>query len=172
MFRATYYRLCRVQAGEADPFYVLGDFDEFAQARDEGFMRLSKQIDWAARCCTISARADVSLGPDDSRLRRGSGRSAPGCWKTRTRSRSKEKKMADFKYEIIKEITVLSSSPKTGWNRELNFVSWNGNPPKLDIRDWSPDHGKMGKGITLSHEETAILLTVLNDLSLDELFGV
>lgn len=80
--------------------------------------------------------------------------------------------MADFKYEIIKEIAVLSSSPKTGWNRELNYVSWNGNAPKLDIRDWAPDHKKMGKGITLSHEETAILMTVLNELSLDELFGV
>ena len=80
--------------------------------------------------------------------------------------------MADFKYEIIKELVVLSSNPKTGWSRELNFVSWNGNPPKLDIRDWAPDHNKMGKGITLSHEETAILMTILNDLSLDELFGV
>jgi hypothetical protein len=30
----------------------------------------------------------------------------------------------------------------------------------------------MGKGITLSHEETAILMTILNDLSLDELFGL
>jgi hypothetical protein len=80
--------------------------------------------------------------------------------------------MADFKYEIIKEIAVLSSSPKTGWNRELNFVSWNGNPPKLDIRDWAPDHAKMGKGVTLSHEETAILMSVLSDISLDELFGI
>ena len=80
--------------------------------------------------------------------------------------------MAELKYEILKEIAVLSSSPKTGWNRELNFVSWNGNAPKLDIRDWAPDHGKMGKGITLSHEETAILMTVLNDLSLDELYNV
>ncbi|HZK42564.1 MAG TPA: PC4/YdbC family ssDNA-binding protein [Clostridia bacterium] len=80
--------------------------------------------------------------------------------------------MAEFKFEIKKEIAVLSSSPKSGWNRELNFVSWNGNAPKLDIRDWSPDHTKMGKGITLSHEETAILMTILNDLSLDELFGL
>ncbi|HHX30814.1 MAG TPA: hypothetical protein GX720_06275 [Clostridiaceae bacterium] len=80
--------------------------------------------------------------------------------------------MAEFKFEIKKEIAVLSSSPKTGWNRELNFVSWNGNDPKLDIRDWAPDHQKMGKGITLSHEETAILREILDSLSLDELFGV
>jgi hypothetical protein len=76
-----------------------------------------------------------------------------------------------FTYEIKKEIAVLSSSPKSGWNRELNFVSWNGANPKLDIRDWSPDHTKMGKGITLSREEAAILGTILEDISLDELFG-
>lgn len=56
--------------------------------------------------------------------------------------------MADFSFDIKKELAVLSSSAKSGWNRELNFVSWNGANPKLDIRDWSPDHEKMGKGVT------------------------
>ncbi len=78
--------------------------------------------------------------------------------------------MADFSFEIKKELAVLSSSAKSGWSRELNFVSWNGGDPKLDIRDWSPDHTKMGKGVTLSREEAAILLTVLNDVSLDDLY--
>ena len=27
--------------------------------------------------------------------------------------------------------------PRLG--NQLNMVSWNGNPPKYDIRDWSPD---------------------------------
>lgn len=78
--------------------------------------------------------------------------------------------MANFTFEIKKELAVLSSSAKSGWSRELNFVSWNGAAPKLDIRDWSPDHTKMGKGVTLSREEAAILSTVLEDLSLDELY--
>ena len=78
--------------------------------------------------------------------------------------------MAEFKFEIKKEIAVLSSSPKTGWNKELNFVSWNGNAPKLDIRDWAPEHDKMGKGVTLTREEAAILAEALGDLMLDELF--
>lgn len=78
--------------------------------------------------------------------------------------------MAEIKFEIIKEIAVLSSS-KSGWNRELNLVSWNGNKPKLDIRDWSPEHARTGKGITLSREEAAILREVLEELSLDELLG-
>ena len=32
-------------------------------------------------------------------------------------------------------------------------MSFNGAPAKFDIRAWSPDHTKMGKGITLSNEE-------------------
>lgn len=69
-----------------------------------------------------------------------------------------------FSFEIKETIEVLSSSNRTGWNRELNIVSWNGNKPKYDIRDWSPDHSKMGKGISLSSEELNILKEVLSEL--------
>ena len=64
--------------------------------------------------------------------------------------------MADIKYEIIEEIGVLSESSK-GWRKEINLVSWNGAKPKYDIRDWSPNHKKMGKGVTISEEELKIL---------------
>ena len=77
--------------------------------------------------------------------------------------------MAEFKYEVTKNLGTLSSS-KSGWNRELNMVSWNGNKAKLDIRDWAPDGQKMGKGISLNREEAAILRTLLEDLNLDEIF--
>ncbi|MDO5734168.1 MAG: PC4/YdbC family ssDNA-binding protein [Eubacteriales bacterium] len=77
--------------------------------------------------------------------------------------------MAEFKYEVKAQLGVLSSS-KSGWNRELNMVSWNGNKAKLDIRDWAPDHSKMGKGVSLNQEEAAILRTLLEDLNLDEVF--
>lgn len=60
--------------------------------------------------------------------------------------------MADIKFEILKEIAVLSENPK-GWRKELNLISWNEREPKYDIRDWSPDHSKMGKGVTLTQEE-------------------
>jgi hypothetical protein len=60
--------------------------------------------------------------------------------------------MADFKFEIKENLGVLSESSK-GWKKELNLISWNGAEPKFDIRDWSPEHDKMGKGITLSSEE-------------------
>ena len=59
--------------------------------------------------------------------------------------------MADFKYEIKENLAVLSESPK-GWKKELNLISWNGADPKFDIREWSPEHDKMGKGITLTAE--------------------
>ena len=31
-------------------------------------------------------------------------------------------------------------------------------PAKYDIRTWSPDHTKMGKGITLTNEEFQVML--------------
>lgn len=71
--------------------------------------------------------------------------------------------MPDFKYEITQELGVISES-KSGWTRELNMVSWNGAAPKYDIRDWSPDHEKMGKGISLSEEELETLRELLNEL--------
>lgn len=62
----------------------------------------------------------------------------------------------DIKYDIIEEIGVLSENDK-GWKKELNLISWNGAKPKYDIRDWSPEREKMGKGVTLSEEEMKIL---------------
>lgn len=68
--------------------------------------------------------------------------------------------MADFTYEIIEEIGVLSENAK-GWRKELNKISWNGGAAKYDIRDWAPDHEKMGKGITLTEDEAMILKELL-----------
>lgn len=62
----------------------------------------------------------------------------------------------DFKYNVVESIAVLSENPK-GWTKELNLISWNGRDPKYDIREWSPDHGKMGKGVTLSKDEMEAL---------------
>ena len=69
--------------------------------------------------------------------------------------------MAEFEYEIIETIAVLSQSPK-GWTKEINIISWNGREPKYDIREWAPDRAKMGKGITISKEEAEILKKALN----------
>lgn len=68
--------------------------------------------------------------------------------------------MADIKFEIKEAIGVLSQSAK-GWTKELNLVSWNDKEPKYDLREWSPDHEKMGKGITLSQAEMVKLKELL-----------
>lgn len=68
--------------------------------------------------------------------------------------------MAEFKFEITQELGVLSES-KSGWKRELNLISWNGADPKFDIRDWSPNHEKMSKGISLNAEEIGKLKKIL-----------
>lgn len=71
--------------------------------------------------------------------------------------------MAEIKFEITKQIAILSESPK-GWSKELNLISWNGREPKYDIRDWAPNHEKMGKGVTLSNEEVDKLKEALNSI--------
>ncbi|CEH33906.1 hypothetical protein SDC9_97080 [bioreactor metagenome] len=73
--------------------------------------------------------------------------------------------MAGIKFEIHEEIGILSDSSK-GWTKELNIISWNGNTPKFDLRDWSPNHEKMGKGITLTNEELKALKNLLNEMNL------
>ena len=65
----------------------------------------------------------------------------------------------EFKFEIVRHFGVVSESSR-GWNKELNLVSFNDAQPKYDIRDWDPNHEKMGKGVTLTKEE----LETLRDL--------
>ena len=74
--------------------------------------------------------------------------------------------MADIKYEIVKEICVLSESAR-GWTKELNLVSWNDREPKFDIREWAPEHTRMGKGVTLSKEEMQMILDIMADYDED-----
>lgn len=63
-------------------------------------------------------------------------------------------------FEIKERIGVLASF-NNGWNKEINRVSWNGNPAKYDIRDWSPEHDKMSRGITLSPVEMNALIRAM-----------
>ena len=70
--------------------------------------------------------------------------------------------MAEIKSEVVKEIGILSTS-KSNWNREVNIIRWNDGKPKLDIRDWAPEHERAGKGITLTAEEVAVLKELLAD---------
>ena len=69
--------------------------------------------------------------------------------------------MAELKFEITERIGVLSENAK-GWTKELNKVSWNEREPKYDLREWNPDHSRMGKGISLTEEEMERLVELWN----------
>lgn len=68
--------------------------------------------------------------------------------------------MESVEYKIIENFGAISTSP-SGWTKELNLISWNGGEPKYDIRQWAPDHAKMGKGVSLSREEAEELKNLL-----------
>ena len=74
--------------------------------------------------------------------------------------------MPEIKYEVIDNVGVISDGTN-GWNKELNLISWNEREPVYDIRTWSPDRSKMGKGVTISKEEAKTLRDLLNSLNLD-----
>jgi hypothetical protein len=40
---------------------------------------------------------------------------------------------------------------------------------KIDIRDWAPEHEKMGKGVTLTEEELKKLKELLGGIDLESL---
>ncbi len=71
----------------------------------------------------------------------------------------------EFKFSIVRHIGVLAEGAK-GWKKEVNLVSWNDRPVKLDIREWDENHVKMSRGITLSAEETGSLRELIADVDL------
>lgn len=73
--------------------------------------------------------------------------------------------MADIKYEIKETVGVIAESAK-GWKKELNLINWNGKEAKYDLREWAPDHEKMGKGVTLSNDELKVLKELLNSIDI------
>lgn len=74
--------------------------------------------------------------------------------------------MSEIKYEFKAEHILVANGNK-GWNLELNYISWNDRTPKYDLRSWSEDHEKMGKGLTLTKEELVALKNVLNGMELE-----
>ena len=70
--------------------------------------------------------------------------------------------MKEIQYEIVKEIVVLSTS-ESGYTKEINLISWNGKEPKYDIRSFSPNRERCGKGITLTADEAVALLKALQE---------
>jgi hypothetical protein len=71
----------------------------------------------------------------------------------------------DEKFVISREIGAISN-PNNGWTKELNFISWNNREPVYDIRTWSENREKVGKGVTLTINEARRLRDLLNSLYL------
>lgn len=72
--------------------------------------------------------------------------------------------MKEFSYNIEERIAIISRSADGNNTLELNRISYNGRPAKIDLRRWSYEEdgsAKMHKGITLTDEEAAELGSVL-----------
>ena len=74
-----------------------------------------------------------------------------------------KEKTNEITFEITEHIGDISLA-SSGWKRELNLVSWNGNDARYDIRSWRcPDHTKMSRGVTFCAEEMQIIAKLLKD---------
>ena len=68
-------------------------------------------------------------------------------------------------FEIKEKIAMLNQN-QSGWNKELNIVSWNEGAPKYDIREWNEEHTLMSRGLTLNEEEMKRLVKALRERGL------
>lgn len=73
--------------------------------------------------------------------------------------------MSDFKYEIKKHFGTVSTSDDGRFALEVNLISYNYAPAKVDIRTWNKETGRMYKGITMTKEEAESLGQILLGMS-------
>ena len=64
-------------------------------------------------------------------------------------------------FDLMENLLVFGQRKDSGWTKEANIVCWNGGSPKLDIREWDPDHERMSRGITLYEAEAERLARIL-----------
>ena len=76
-----------------------------------------------------------------------------------------QKKNDHFKYEIKRQIVVLSETATE--TKELNLISFNDAPPTYDLRKWGKNANgtkTMYRGITLKADELKELKKTLNSI--------
>ena len=73
------------------------------------------------------------------------------------RQRSEDK----VTWDIMENLAVFGQRRDSGWTKEANIVAWNGGTPKVDIREWNPEHERMSKGVTLFEAEAEKLAKIL-----------
>ncbi len=67
----------------------------------------------------------------------------------------------EINYHIAEEFGCVHG--EKGWDLEVNLISWDGKPAKIDIRRWNESRDKMSKGLTLTKEEVKELLPLLKE---------
>ena len=78
-------------------------------------------------------------------------------------------KNTTISYEVKEVLGVLDSD--STMQKELRLISWNGNEPKYDLRNWGTDkdgNEVCGKGITLCSEELYSLYEILKKIYKDD----
>ena len=65
---------------------------------------------------------------------------------------------SDIEYDLYAHIGLLSVSDSC--RREINYLSWNKQAPKVDIRSWINGYEKMSRGIALSKEEMDTMVDI------------
>ena len=78
-----------------------------------------------------------------------------------------EKVKSEFSFEIVEHITTLKDY-NNGWKKEVNIVAWNDAKPKVDVRDWDPEHQHMTRGITLTEAEAEQMAKAIGQRMLDK----
>lgn len=71
-----------------------------------------------------------------------------------------------FTFNIVEPLGVIAEwEDRNGSKRtkEVNLVSWNGRPPKVDIREWNADHTQMSKGLTFTDGEAEAVAMILSN---------
>lgn len=76
---------------------------------------------------------------------------------------SKENNKPQIEMEIIQSYGAISDEDAS-WSKEVNLISWNNKPAKIDIRAWSPGYVKAGKGLALTTDEAKKLKQILNEI--------
>ena len=75
-----------------------------------------------------------------------------------------QKEIMKHKFTIYKHIGNISK-PNNGWTKELNYISWDNREPVYDIRTWTEDHLRYGKGVTLTQNELKNLYGLMSETS-------
>ena len=66
-------------------------------------------------------------------------------------------------YEIKAQIGHIGKPSYKGDTLQVNIVNWNHTKDKVDIRRWSENYERAGRGITLTFDEAKTLLALLTE---------